>query len=160
MMTSKRNIVLSTTALCVAVAASTIAFAGSHGGEKAQEAAAKYRQSTFSMVKHHFGPMGAMMKGKVAFNAEAFAKNAAAVATLSQLAPNGFEVSGVSMESDAKDAIWENKAAFDEKMTAFQTASAALAEAAKSGDEGKMKKAFGPVAKSCKGCHTDYREKN
>lgn len=154
---SKKTTFVSAATLCVVIAASSMAFAAD---EKAQKNAAKYRQSTFSMVKHHFGTLGAMMKGKIEFNAETFAKNAEAVAALSQLAPTGFEVEGLAGKTDAKKAIWEDKAAFDGTMSDFQTAAAALAEAAKTGDEGKMKAAFGPVAKSCKGCHSDYRKKD
>lgn len=161
MIISKKTTLISTAALCLAVAASTIAFADTHGGDKkAMEDAAEYRQSTFKMVGHHFGTLGAMMKGKVEFNAETFAKNAEAVAMLSQLAPTGFEVEGVAEGSGAKADIWKDKEAFAEKMSDFQTAAAALSEAAKTGDEGKMKAAFGPVGKSCKGCHTDFREKD
>lgn len=156
---SKKNTFITAATLCVAVAASTLAFADGHSGKKAQKAAAEYRQSTFIMVGHHFGIMGDMVKGKVEFDAAAFAENADAVAALGKLAPTGFVVEGAAGKSRAKKEIWKDKAAFDEKMTAFQTASVTLAEATKGGDEGKMKAAFGDVAKSCKGCHTDYRAK-
>ena len=158
-MISKKTAVISTATFCAAIAVSTIAFAASHSDGKAQEDAAEYRQSTFKMVGQHMGGMAAMMKGKVDFSVESFAKNAEAVAMLSQLAPKGFEVEGLSDDTDAKEEIWKDKAAFDEKMGAFQTAAAALAEATKSGEEGKIKGAFGPFAKTCKGCHSDYREK-
>ena len=159
MMISKKTALISTATFCAAIAASTIAFAASHSDGKAQEDAAEYRQSTFKMVGQHMGAMGDMMKGKVDFSAEDFAKNAEAVAMLSQLAPNGFEVEGLSDDTDAKEEIWKDKEAFNEKMSDFQTTAAALAEATKSGEEGKIKGAFGPFAKTCKGCHTDYREK-
>ncbi|PWQ97018.1 c-type cytochrome [Leucothrix pacifica] len=159
MIISKKTAFVSTATFCVAIAASTIAFAASHSDGKAQEDAAEYRQSTFKMVGQHMGVMAAMMKGKVDFSVESFAKNAEAVAMLSQLAPNGFEVEGLSDDTDAKEEIWKDKDAFNEKMSDFQTTAAALAEATKSGEEGKIKAAFGPFAKTCKGCHTDYREK-
>ena len=155
---SKSTITAAT--LCIAVAASTLAFAGSHGASKEQlKDAMEYRQSTFKMVRHHFGSMAAMVKGKVEYDADAFAKNADAVAMLSQLAGNGFVTEGTHKKSRAKKAIWENKEDFAEKVTDFQTAAAALAESAKSGDLDKAKAAFGGVGKTCKGCHTDYRSK-
>lgn len=157
-MISKKVKFISTAAIAVAVSAGTLAFAASHASTKAQEGAAEYRQSTFKMVRHHFGALGDMMKGKVEFDAEVFAANANALAALGTLAPNGFMVEGVAEGSEAKAEIWEDKAAFDEKMSAFTTTTAALAEAAKTGDEGAMKKAFGPAAKTCKGCHSEFRE--
>lgn len=150
---SKKNALITTLTLCAAVSVSTLAFAA----DKAQEDAAEYRHSTFNMVGHHFGILGAMVKGKVDFDADTFTKNAEAVAALSQLAPTGFEVEGAVGKSRTEAAAWENKEDFAEKMTAFQTASAALVEAAKSGDEGNAKAAFGGVGKSCKGCHQEYR---
>ena len=150
---SQKNLLITTVTLCAAISASTLAFAA----DKAQEDAAEYRHSTFTMVGHHFGTLGAMVKGKVDFDAEKFTKNAEAVAALSQLATTGFEVEGAVGKSRAEASAWENKEDFAEKMTAFQTASAALVEAAKTGDEGKSKAAFGAVGKTCKGCHQEYR---
>ena len=160
MIISKRSTFITAMTLGVAVVASTLAFAGSHGASKDQlKDAMEYRQSTFKMVGQHFGVMADMVKGKVEYDADAFAKNAEALAMLSQLAPNGFAVEGTHEDSRAKKAIWEDKEDFAEKVTAFQTASAALAEAAKTGDADKAKAAFGDAGKTCKGCHTDYRSK-
>lgn len=152
---SKKNVLITAVTLCAAISASTIAFAA----DKAQEDSAEYRQSTFTMVGHHFGVIGDMVKGKVDFDAAAYTKNAEALAALTMLAPTGFEIEGTTDDSRAKAAIWENKEDFNEKMTAFQVASAALVEASKSGDEKTAKAAYGDVGKTCKGCHSDYRSK-
>jgi len=157
---SSKSTLITAATLCIAVAASTLAFAGSHGASKKQlKNAMEYRQSTFKMVGQHFGAMAAMVKGKVEYDAASFAKNADAVAMLSQLAPNGFAVEGTHKKSRAKKEIWENKDGFAEAVTAFQTAAAALSEASKAGNLDKAKAAFGGVGKTCKGCHTDYRSK-
>jgi cytochrome c556 len=154
---TQKNALISAVTLCVAVAATGLAFAADES--KAQKGAAKYRKSTFIMVNHHMGVLGAMVKGKVDFDLAVYTKNAEALAAISQLASTGFAVEGTVKGSRAKNAIWENKTDFDEKLTAFQTASTALAAAAKTGDADKAKAAFGDVGKSCKGCHTDYRKK-
>jgi len=157
---SKKSTFITTVTLGAAVMASTLAFAGSHGASKDQlKDAMEYRQSTFKMVGQHFGAMAAMVKGKVEYDAAAFAKNAEALAMLSQLSPNGFAVEGTHKKSRAKKAIWEDKEGFAKVVTEFQTASAALSEAAKTGDADKAKAAFGDAAKTCKGCHTEYRSK-
>lgn len=155
---SLKSSLIATATLCVAV--STLAFAGSHEPSKKElKNAMEYRQSTFKMVGQHFGAMAAMVKGKVEYDAATFAKNAEALAMISQLAPNGFAVEGTHDDSRAKKAIWENKAEFAEVLTGFQTAAVALSEASKAGDLDKAKAAFGDVGKTCKGCHTDYRSK-
>ena len=156
---SSKSTIIGTMTLGLVIAASTIAYAGSHSSKDAQKDAAEYRQSTFNMVGQHFGVLAAMAKGKVEFDAATFTKNAEAVEMLSRLTPNGFMVEGATKKSRAKDAIWEDKADFDAKVAEFQTASAALVEAAKSGDADKAKAAFGGVGKTCKGCHQPYRSK-
>ena len=157
---SSKSTLIGTITLGVVIAASTMAFAGSHASSKdEQKDAMEYRQSTFKMVGQHFGMMAAMVKGKVEYDAAAFTKNAEAVQMLSQLSPNGFVAVGSAKKSRAKKAIWEEKEDFAQKVTDFQTASAALVEASKTGDLDKAKAAFGGVGKTCKGCHTDYRSK-
>lgn len=124
-----------------------------------EELAAKYRQNTFQMAKHHFGPMAGMVKGKIDFNKDVFAKNADALALIGQLTSNGFDVEGIAKKSRAKKEIWENKAEFNKVVAAFEENTQALSEAAKSGDLDTIKPAFAKVADTCKQCHNDYREK-
>lgn len=151
-----KKLSLSLKALLISVAT----FLSTHGvsaDEKAQAAAIDYRQSTFKMVKWHMGPMADMVKGKMAYDAAAFSKNADAMADLSKLASNGFLINSPSEDSRAKASIWENTADFDKKLQAFVEASNKLVIAAKSNSIDTIKPAFGELGKSCKGCHDDYR---
>ena len=152
---SQKNLLITTVTLCAAISVSTLAFAA----DKAQDKAAEYRQGTFTMVAHHLGALGAMVKGEVDFDAATYKKNADAIAALTTLAPVGFEVEGTSENSTAKANIWEDKEGFAEKMTAFQVAGKALAEAADSGEEKTAKAAFGDFAKTCKACHSEFRSR-
>lgn len=121
--------------------------------------AAKYRHNSFNMIKHHFGPMGGMMKGKIDFNKDTFAKNADDLAALAVLSANGFNVKGTVKGSRAKKDIWENKEKFDMGLKMFAENTAALATAAKTGDMAAIKPAFGKVADNCKQCHKTFRAK-
>lgn len=123
-----------------------------------EEAAIDYRKASFGMIKHHFGPMGAMVKGDKEFNAEEFAKNAEAVATLSKFPMNGFIAGSDMGETEAKDNIWSNMDDFKKKMETFQIEAASLAEIAKGGDMAGIKPQFGKVGESCKACHKEYKE--
>lgn len=158
---SPKKTLITGIALGSAIAVSTLAFAGSHGGASKDELkkAMEYRQSNFKMVKQHFNAITAVVKGKVAYDADSFAKDAKALAMLSQLSANGFVVKGTHEKSRAKKVIWEDKLDFSRKVAAFQKATASLAAAANSGDLNEAKAAFGDVGKSCKGCHTTYRSK-
>lgn len=143
--------------------ASSIAFTATANADKKkkspEELAAKYRQNTFQMVKHHFGPMAGMVKGKIDYNKDVFAKNADALALLGQLTSNGFDVEGTAKKSRAKKGIWENKAEFNKVVAAFEENTQALSEAAKSGELDTIKPVFAKVADTCKQCHKEYREK-
>ena len=121
--------------------------------------AAKYRQNAFGMIGYHFGPMGGMIKGKIDYNKEAFAKNADALASLALLAPNGFDVKGTVKDSRAKAEIWEDKDKFDIGLKMLADNTAALATAAKTGDMDTIKPVFAKVADTCKQCHKKYRAK-
>lgn len=126
-----------------------------------QEAAIEYRQSAFTMIKNHFGPMAGMIKGDVEFNAEAFAKNAQAVATLSQFPINGFIEGSYEGETGAKPEIAAKMEDFKAKMETFKVEAANLAKAAEGAkDADALKPQFGKVAESCKACHDTYRKED
>ena len=123
-----------------------------------EEMAIQYRQDAFHMIKYHFGPMAAMVKGEKEFNAEEFQKNAEAVATLSKFPMNGFIAgSDKGGKTEAKAEIWTNMDDFKKKMETFQTEATSLAEVAKGGDLATIKPQFGKVGESCKACHKEYK---
>lgn len=123
------------------------------------EDAIEYRKAAFTLIKGNFGPMGAMVKGKVPFDSKAFADYAANVAAIAPMADDGF-IDGSDMgDTKAKAAVWENRAEFDKQMSEFQKRAEELAVVAKSGDMAKIKPVFGAVGKSCKSCHDDFKSK-
>lgn len=126
-----------------------------------QENAIEYRQAAYTMIRNHFGPMGAMVKGETEFNAEAFAKNAQAVATLSQFPLNGFIDGSYEGDTAAKPEIAAKMEDFKAKMETFKVEAANLAKAATgASDLAALKPQFAKVAESCKACHDSYREKD
>ncbi len=133
-------------------AASTTAFAAK------PEDAINYRQGTFSAMAWHFGTMGAMVKGKMDYDAEDFSRRAEIVAQLSKLPMEGFIPGSYEGETDALPAIEKEWDKFEGGMNALVESSAALAEAAKSGDMAQIKPAFGEVGKTCKGCHDNFKD--
>ncbi len=147
--------------LAIAFAATSIVAASLAIADERQspeEMAIGYRKSAFHMIKYHFGPMAAMVKGDKAFNAEEFAKNAEAVAALSQFPINGFIEGSDKGKTDAKSDIWSHMDDFKKKMETFQVEAKSLAEVAKGGDMAAIKPQFGKVGESCKACHKEYKE--
>lgn len=124
---------------------------------KQQKASIEYRKSAFKMVLWHFKPMAGMVKGKIDYDSDEFARNAEILAQLSHLSIHGFKLKSPSENSRSKASIWDNYQDFESQMNDFSNTSDNLAEVAATGDLGKIKPAFAAVAKTCKACHKEYR---
>jgi cytochrome c556 len=93
------------------------------------------------------------------------AKVATAAATIDRLAKQsaGWFPAGTGPEAgktEAKAEIWQKPQDFAAKHAAFQKAASAFNAAAKGGNAGAAKAAFGDLGKSCKACHDLYREEH
>ena len=126
--------------------------------------AIEYRQSAFSIMAWHFGPMGAMAQGKIDYDPEEFARRAEAVNAIAGMPWEGF-VEGSYMgdnhgvDTDAMDKIADNQNDIQQRVETFMEETATLAEVAQEGDFESSRRAFATVANSCKGCHDNYRDK-
>ncbi len=123
------------------------------------EDAIRYRQSVFRVIVWNWMPMNAMSRGRIAFDAAAFAKHAERVAGLATQLHEGFPTgSDAGADTEAKAEIWTQAADFAAKMKTFETESARLAKIAKEGDEAAIKSQFSQVGNACKACHDKYKE--
>jgi cytochrome c556 len=84
------------------------------------------------------------------------------IAALSGQAPRWFPAgSGPQAgRTQAKPAIWQQRADFDAKMRNFGLAAKAFQAAAAGGDLNAMKAAHGRLGQTCGACHEPYRAKN
>jgi cytochrome c556 len=132
-------------AVCALVAATT-AFAGPH------DAAIKARQSLMTLYAFNIGPLGAMAKGEMEYNADVAAKAAADLAALTRTGSAAMWPQG--SDSDAHEgtralaAIWQNFPDVGAKAADLRAAADALAEAAGTGLDG-LRAAIGPVGAAC-----------
>jgi len=122
------------------------------------EKAVDYRQAVMNVYAWNVTSMGDMVKGKTPFDAAAFAQHAKDLAAAAQLElMAAFPEDSVNENSDASDTIWLDWDKFQDKHAALREQSAKLAEVATGGDETAMKEQFGDTAKTCKGCHDDFK---
>jgi cytochrome c556 len=145
---------------CALAAAGTLAISSLALAQQPTKAeqAIKYRQSVYQVILWNLGPMGAAVQGKAPFDAKTFANQAQRVATMAPMLAEAYGADTfVAGKTRAKQEIWQNKADFDAKMDDFVRASAAFAEVAKTGDQAKIKPAFGQMTQTCKACHDKYR---
>ena len=138
--------------LALTVSVSTV-----QGGDVV-ERAVDYRQGLMNVFAYNVTSMGDMVKGEVDFEPAVFAahaKDLASAASLDLL--GGFPVDSVNEDSDASETVWLDWEQFQQRHKALQEQSAKLAEVAAGGDEAAMKEQFGATAKTCKGCHDDFK---
>ena len=122
------------------------------------EDAIKYRQSAMFVMTQHFARIGAMVNGKVPFDAKAAAANAEIAEELSKLPFAGFiEGTDKGGNTKAKPEVWSEADKFKASATKMQEEMAKLNAAAKTGNLDQIKTAFGGVAQSCKSCHDHFR---
>ena len=140
------------------LAAAAIVFAAPAAAQfQKPEDAVKYRQSALTVMANHFGRIGAMVNGRVPFDAKAAQDSAQVVATLSSLPWAGFAANTEALKSKAKPEIWKDAAKFKESSDKLVTETAKLEAAAKTGNLDTIKVAFGAVGGSCKACHDAFR---
>jgi cytochrome c556 len=122
------------------------------------EDAIKYRKAAFTVMAAHFGRIGAMADGKVPFDAAAVQANAEIATMMSKLPYTAFGPGTDTGDTRAKPNVWSDNAKFTAAATKMQEEMAKLNVAAKSGNLGQIKAAFGPVGGACKACHDDFRK--
>lgn len=118
---------------------------------------AKYRHSVMEAIGHQFGAIATIFTRRVdrqdelVVHAEALALTASLTAGLF---PEGSE------GGHALPLIWEEPEKVAAAAEENARATAALAEAARSGDQAAIGKAFKDVGASCKACHERYKEED
>ncbi|MDM7457268.1 MAG: cytochrome c [Tepidimonas sp.] len=145
--------------LHVAIAAAAMLLStAAHAQFQKPEDAVKYRQSAFAVMGNHFNRIGAMVQGRVPFDAKVAQENAAIVAMLGKLPWAGFTPETEKLKSRVKPEAWAEmdkvRAGADKMMKAV----AELDAAARTGNLDAVKKTFGDAAATCKACHDAYRE--
>ncbi|HLS86382.1 MAG TPA: cytochrome c [Burkholderiales bacterium] len=123
------------------------------------EVLVKQRQAAMTMIGKYFGPLGAMARGKAAYNADVVKRNAGYLEVLAQLPWDGFHESTKGEKSAALPAVFEKSSEFKQGAERLQNEVAKLASVSKSGDESAVKSQIAAVGKACGGCHDNFREK-
>jgi cytochrome c556 len=147
--------------LGAAVAFACMATAGTAMAQQKPEDVIKFRKSLYTVVAWNVRPIGQMVKGEVPFNKDVFARSAAMVAQLAQIAPEAFAAgSDKGAETRAKPEIWSDAAGFKKAVDAFQSESAKLAEVSRTATTvDQVRAQAGALLKTCGGCHDTYRTK-
>jgi cytochrome c556 len=122
------------------------------------EDAIRYRQAVMTVIGEHFGSMAAMVKGQAPYNKDELEHHAAVLRTMAGLPWEAVMVPGSDRGHTTLSALaMKEKEKFMTMAQQFQSAVQKLEQSSKSGDMEGVKAQFGEVAKSCKACHSTYR---
>jgi cytochrome c556 len=121
----------------------------------------KQRQAVMTLQGKYFGPLAGMAQGKIPYNADTVAMNAAFLDALSRMPWDGFAPASkdATAKTAALPAVWSEGDKFKTAQDNFQNAVQALVKVSRGGDEAAQKAAIGGVGKACGACHQDFREK-
>ena len=145
------------TALILASVATAMALPAAAQFAKPEDAV-KYRKASLTLIGTHFGRVGAMVSGRVPFDAKVAAENVELVAELAKLPWAAFGEGTDKGETRAKPEIWKDAGKFKEASDKFQAETLKLQAAAKTGNLDTLKTAFGATGASCKACHDTFRK--
>ena len=123
----------------------------------------KARQGHMQIRAYSAGPLFAMAKGKMPYDAEKAAKLANNLMLLLQVDVGGAWAPGTGNDmypgkTQALPEVWSTYPKIAEAGKKYKAAVEELAAVAGNG-LGDLKSKIGAVGKSCKGCHDDFREK-
>ncbi|MEO1249236.1 MAG: cytochrome c [Pseudomonadota bacterium] len=143
------------------VAASAAALTSTALADGHLDGAIKARKAIMTLYGANLGPLGAMAKGEMDYDAEAaqaFANNLMAVANIDQRAmwPEGSDSAAMPDKTRALPEIWSNYPDVAEISNALSEASAGLADVAGTGLDA-LRGGLGPVGKTCGDCHESFR---
>lgn len=120
--------------------------------------AIKYRKAAMFLIGQHFGPMGAIVKGKQAYDQKEFLRHALLVQSLSTMTWDAFLVPGSDTgDTRLKPSALSNQAGFMKAAQDFEDQAKKLVEAAQGGELQAIRGRFGSTAQTCGGCHKPFR---
>ena len=141
----------------LAAAAATLSVPASAQFAKPEDAI-KYRQSALTVMATHFGRVAAMANGRIPFNAQVAAENAAIAEAMSKLPWAGFVEGSDKGNTKAKPEIWSDGAKFKAAYETMQGEMTKMAAVARGGNIDAIKAAVGATGGSCKACHDNFRK--
>jgi cytochrome c556 len=144
------------TSLCI----SSAALANPVSSEKQANTAVQFRQAILQLVRSNMGPMGAMAKGDIPYDAQVMELNSLRIEQLGLMMEDYFvaDTRAFDIETGALDTIWDNQADFNQKAQNMVDAAIKVREVASANATDDFRKAIGALGATCKACHDDYKK--
>jgi cytochrome c556 len=115
------------------------------------------RKGAMNLQAKYFGPLLAMVQGRVPYDARTAQRNADYLTVLAQLPWDDFQPSTIgARRTEAKEDIYKDTAKFKAGIETFQTEVQKLTAAARAGDPTTVNAAVRNVGRSCNSCHEAF----
>jgi cytochrome c556 len=145
-------------ALASAVLFAAALVGGAASAQVKPETLVKQRQAVMTLHGKYLGPLARMAQGKLPYDGNIAARNAAFLETLGKMPWDAFDPSTRDVKSSALPAVFAEPAKFKEAQDRYQTEVSKLVAAAKGGDEAAVKAQIGAVVKACNACHDNFQK--
>lgn len=147
-----------------AVALIAAGLPGAAAAQSLEEKATSARQGLMQLIVWEAGPLFAMAKGDVAYDAQMASTRAQNLAVLAQYAGHSLFLPGTSAEdmpgtSAALPSAWTDQAGFHQGFEDLKSQTAVVVAEAGKGQE-QLRAAVGELGKVCGDCHESFRQKN
>lgn len=120
-------------------------------------ATVKYRTTVMDSLGSHIHAIYIILEGAGDYTNHV-KLHADALHSMSEIIPSMFPFGSGSGKTRANSAIWEEEEDFALAMRNFESSTANLVEAAKSGNTAKISNSVEEVGAACGGCHRVYRK--
>lgn len=137
-------------AACAAIAAPTVI------AQSTAEDLISYRQAVMSSIGADMGAISAIVRGKVSYG-DHMAAHARSIHSSLTTLNDLFDPASADGETEALAAIWEKPEEFAEAVNASQEAAENFLATVEGGDASQFGRSFGALARTCSGCHDDFR---
>lgn len=118
----------------------------------------KYRQNMMKTISMHYKSLKLLSAGRIT-QPEQWLPQAQGLNNMAKMVPTAFPEESDFGDTDAKEAIWENKPDFNEKADALIKFSGKLVSLIENGEQKQVPELMREISQSCKDCHKKYREK-
>ena len=155
----KKTIGLAVVGLVTVSVAATVM---GQGRPSPDQQAVSLRQGLMTVISNVAGPMQAMQRGRMPYDAKTVERDAHELAVLAQIIPQAFEhdtSSASGLKTTALPVVWMNHDDFLMHAKSLQEKAEALETAAQGGSEDAVKSAIMSAGETCGQCHMMFRQR-
>lgn len=126
------------------------------------EKVTEIRQAVLEVVGWNVGPMAAMAKENIPYDAAEFTKRADRIAYMLDMLPDAFapDTRDAVVDTEALDVIWEELEDFNRLAAEARDKARAAEAVAQEGGFNEAQAAFLELGQACKACHDRFREED